>query len=308
VSKNRSYQIADSSAISNPFAISESIDSIAKIDSLEEKVQTEANSSQKVSLPQVSIPETKALKEKDSLHYGIKNETSIPTRGYQPIKEILFTPTDKVNHIDFWQTLILLFCVILLGFTRAFNMNRFKQVTKSLFSYKTATEIVREEKVFFHRVNLLLSGVHILVISLFIYQLNFLLSSDYQSTSFLFYLKIVTLVLVIYSLKYIFSRILAIILDEQSLASQYIFSISSYNNLLGIVFIPVLFISSFTDLNPISILKYIALPLLFSIFALRLFRLIVIGSSKSISYVYIFLYICSLEILPLVVLVKIFIL
>lgn len=306
VKNNPSYQIADSSALDTPLTASQqnkdTVSSTQLLEDVDEVIEI---------LPQKK--QTNQPAKVDSVYYGIKNEQSIPTRGFEhsevkePVK-ILFDPTAKITTVFAWQTIVLLASISLLGFTKAFNNSRFKQVVKSLFSYKTAVELVREEKVFYHRVNLLLSTLHLLISGLFIYQLSFLLKNTGQNIGILFYLKIVLFLLAVYAFKYIFTRILALIFDQQFLASQYIYSVTSYNNLLGISLIPILLIFYFTTLPFSSILYYLALPILLILFGLRIFRLVLIGNAKSISYVYIFLYICSLEILPLVVMMKFFIL
>jgi Domain of unknown function (DUF4271) len=310
--KSPSYQIEDSTKTE---LVNHNQDSVLGIELLEEVDED-------VVVPKQYKPQRikhekldSTLTKMDSAYYGIRNEVDIPTRGFQikeaiqETTEILFEPSHKVNHVSIWQIGILLFSVLLLGFAKAFSVNRFKQVVKSIFSYRISTEIIREEKVFYHRVNLLLTTIHICITSLFIYQLGFLIKASFhESITFIFYLKILAFLLVLYVLKYFFARMLAIVFNQQALASEYIFNVSLYNNFQGVLFIPILLILYFTTFNFSSILMYIALPVLGLGLLLRLFRLVMIGNAKSISYFYIFLYICTLEILPLVVIFKIFIL
>jgi uncharacterized protein DUF4271 len=310
--KSPSYQIEDSTKTE---LVNHNQDSVLGIELLEEVDED-------VVVPKQYKPQRikhekldSTLTKMDSAYYGIRNEVDIPTRGFQikeaiqETTEILFEPNYKVSHVSIWEIGILLFTVLLLGLAKAFSVNRFKQVVKSIFSYRISTEIVREEKVFYHRVNILLTIIHILISGLFIYQLGFLIKTTFQEAiTFIFFLKIIGFLIALYVLKYSFARMLAIVFNEQTLASEYIFNISLYNNLQGVLFIPILLILYFTTFNFSSILMYIALPVLGLVLLLRFFRLLVIGNEKSISYFYIFLYICTLEILPLVVMFKIFIL
>jgi hypothetical protein len=253
-----------------------------------------------------------SLSQDTNVFYGIKNEDLIPFREFKMVKEnsteVLYKPTPHRIEFYGWQTIILIFAVILLGFAKAFSNSRFKQTIKALMNYSVSQEINREEKVFFHRANILLTILYVLVASLLLYQIrDFLNNTTLELHSFVFYLLIMGGIFSMYIIRYIFSLILAFIFDDTSISSEYIFNISLYNNMLGVLLIPILCVLYFTTLGFNVVLFYLTLPLLFVTFLLRLIRIYLIGFSKGISYFYIFLYICTLEIIPLVVLFKIFI-
>jgi hypothetical protein len=248
--------------------------------------------------------------------YGISNEMAIPVRHvevktgtiHKPIKK-LFDPSPKINEVANWQVLILVVAVLLIGFVKAFSNNRFKQGIKALFNYTVAQEITREEKVFFHRSNILFTIIHLLMLSLFVFQLRETIRLEtIDVNKFSFFLLILTFFGISYFIKYIFSRALLFVFNDTSIAPEYIFNVSLYNNLLGTTLAPVLCIAHFTSIPFQTVLLYLAIPLLLIVFILRLFRMIRISQLKGVSYFYIFVYICTLEILPLVVLFRIFIL
>ena len=222
---------------------------------------------------------------------------------------VLLEPIIREMYVSTWQIIVLLLCVVLLGFIKSFNVNRFGQVYKSIFSYQISSEIVRGEKVFYHRVNLILTTIHMLIVGLLIYQWAFEKGVYvYEDVKFSSYLKITFLLLLLYVTKYIFARILAVIFDKQSLASEYIFTVALYNSMQGVLLIPIMLIIYFMEINFSFILQYLVFPVIGVTYLLRFNRLFIVGRSKSVSYFYIFLYICTLEILPLVVLIKIFVL
>ncbi len=247
--------------------------------------------------------------------FGITDEMSIPIRQAE-VKTVLAKPIEKlfdpepiIINVANWQILVLLFSVLLFGFVKAFSNNRFNQGIKAVFNYTVSQEITREEKVFFHRSNIFFSILHLLVLSLFVFQLKDIIYSgliDVNKISI--YLLILMFFAGIYFVKYIFSRVLLFVFNDSSIAPEYIFNVSLYNNLLGAILIPVLSLAYFTSLPFQYILMYLAVPLMLIVFVLRLLRLLRIGQIKGVSYFYIFVYICSLEILPLVVLFRIFIL
>jgi len=247
--------------------------------------------------------------------YGVSNEELIPIRKakQQEVIEIpiekLFVPNVRPIEVESWQIVILLGSIVLFGFVKAFSNNRFKQGIKALFNYGVAQEITREEKVLFHRSNILFTVIHLVTTSLFIYQLNEVIGFQvFIPNKFGFFLIIFAFLMGTYLVKYLFSKLLLFIFNDRSIAPEYIFNVSLYNNLLAVFFIVILCIIYFSGLPFSLIISYIALPLILITFFLRIGRLFVIGKVKGILYFYIFVYLCTLEILPLVVLYRIFIL
>ncbi len=247
--------------------------------------------------------------------FGINNEMSIPIRQaprdsitIQKPLEILFDPSQKVVEVANWQVLILLLSILFMGLVKAFSNNRFKQGIKALLNYTVAQEITREEKVFFHRSNLFFTAIHLLTAALFVFQFKEILNLGVTEVNkFSFFVSILSFLCGLYTVKYICARLLAFIFKDVSIALEYVFNVSLYNSLQGALFIPILCIAYFTEVPFHFTLFYIAIPLFFFVFLLRLYRLFKIGQHKGVSYVYIFVYICTLEILPLVVMYGIFI-
>lgn len=307
----KTYQVADSLTVKSPFVLEE-LDESNNLELIEEVDEPiELPSPKKEYFSKIKLDTA----EQTGTFYGINNEKSIPIRQAEYATtethtlEKLFDPNPIAINIANWQVIILVLIVVLLGFAKAFSNNRFKQSIKALFNYGTAQEISREEKVFFHRSNLLFTIIHLLATSLFLYHLKELFNSEgLVSNKFVFFLLIFGSLMILYAGKYLFSKMLSFIFDEVSIASEYIFNVSLYNNLLGIIFIPILCIMFFSSLPLLSVLFYVAFPLIFLTLLLRVIRLYLVGIKNGILYSYIFLYICTLEILPLVVFYRIFIL
>ncbi len=246
--------------------------------------------------------------KKDTLiNFGVENIDAIPTRKPKITKQIEVKPQKQFNplvlhkNIDTWQSIVLFLLLILVMLSKAFNQNRFKQLLKSAFNYSTSLEVIREEKVFFHRANLWLTVVHVVALSLIIYELVL------HPTPQLFFI-IMGAIVVAYIVKYISAKAVFFIFSINELSSEYIFNISLYNNLLGIILIPVLMILYYTGIGIENAFMYLIAPILILIYLFRLVRIFIAGNNYRISYFYIFLYICTLEILPLVVLYKVLVL
>jgi len=246
--------------------------------------------------------------------YGIENEQLIPIRHTEVLfksdiqTEKLYDPTPLKTGTESWQVLILVIAVLLLGMVKAFSNNRYKLGLKALFKYSVAQEITREEHVFFHRSNVLLTFVYLFTLSLILYQLKrMVLNESSLPEGLTSFFVILGGVIILYISKFLFSKMLLFVFNDTTSASEYIFNVSLYNNLMGVLLIPILCITYFTAFLFQPLLVYIVIPLALLVFLLRLIRLFLIGRSIELLYVYIFLYICTLEILPLVVLYRIFV-
>ena len=129
--------------------------------------------------------------------YGIKNFESIPIRKTQKLDLAREVKKDKTSqefiplqsNVYSWQIIILLITIILVAVSKAYNLSRFKQLTKALLNFSVAQEVTREEKVFFHRANIWLSLTHILSFSLIILQLAIELNLLGEKALWSYYLK-----------------------------------------------------------------------------------------------------------------------
>lgn len=222
---------------------------------------------------------------------------------------IYYTPSSKPIGIASWQVFILLLSFVLLGVVKAFGNRRFRQIIRSFTRHRASLEILREEKKFFHRTNILLSIIHLFTTSLFVFHINLVFNfSPYISNNFQSYIIIFTIIIAIYISKSITIRFLAFLFNYKEKVSEYLFNIFLFNSLLGILLLPVICFLYFTDYSTLFLLQYIGIPLTLILFIYRGIRILLIGFLGKIPYSYIFLYICTLEILPLVVLYKFFIL
>ncbi len=221
-------------------------------------------------------------------------------------KEIVAFEPQVNNTINTtWQTLLLIVALGILGFIKAFSSARFNQVIKSLFSHHTAEEVVREEKVFFHRANLGLFVIFtisaLLLVDCIVTNNSFSLSIEFS------YIKTILFIIAAYIIKFISGNILFNFFSRADLSKVYTYNTLIYNYLFGIALLPCLAFIYFSNVSFDFVFNYAVIPIIIFTFLFRTFRLFVFGLQNNFFVLYIILYICTLEILPLVVLSKIFI-
>jgi len=210
---------------------------------------------------------------------------------------------ERPAYLDF-QLYIILFAISLIGFTRAFNRKRFNEYLHSFFSRNGSIQISRNEKVYTHRANLLLLLAYISVTSLLILQIIDLVGIKYQWNAFQFLILIGLGVVSIYGIKILIHKMLSLILGFKQAADEFIFNIVLYN--LGSLFLllPCVLISSFGPAQYQAPALSVASIIVVLSISFRLIRGVQVGISNQVNFVYLFLYLCTLEILPLIIVSK----
>lgn len=263
------------------------------------------------------IDTTTTVEKYDTNSYNLTNKTynKLPIRE-KPIttnrteeSKQLFQPTTKPLGIENWQIIILFSCLFLIAFVKGVNQNRFKNMAKSIVSKQAVIEILRGEKIFFNRTNLILNVVYLCVFSLYIQHFFYIHQKNLtNSFELIYFFKIVLFLAIYFMSQLLFNAILNFIFDTKEIQMEYIFNTSLFNNFLGVLMVPLLFLIYFTTLQNSVFFNNFILVIVFIILLFRTIRYIKIGATKNISNLHIFLYICTLEILPLIVIIKFFIL
>jgi hypothetical protein len=199
--------------------------------------------------------------------------------------------------------------ILVAGFTwvKVFYAHTFEHILASFISKTMSNQIVRDENLLLQRASFLLTGIFYLVFALFIYQVsifyNFL--PDFFPAGFARFLILAVLVSTIYSFKFIILKVSGFIFQLDKPVSAYIFNIFLINNLVGILLLPVVIIIAFTTTFAATIIFKIAIIGIILLYIFRLGRGIMIGLSLTdFSLFYLILYICTLEIAPLLLIIK----
>ena len=179
---------------------------------------------------------------------------------------------------------------------------------KAFLNFNLSTQIVRDENIFFQRISIYLNIVFNLVAALFIY----LLSVQYHwrleglDNGFFRFIFFVIIVGATYAMKFLVLKICGWLFEQEKEMSMYVFNIFLINNILGIALLPFICIFAFIGLHYYASLYLLPFLLIGLAFCLRIFRGIQIGfGAASFSPLYLFLYLCTLEIAPLIVLIRI---
>ncbi|MFB6320127.1 DUF4271 domain-containing protein [Saccharicrinis sp. FJH54] len=163
---------------------------------------------------------------------------------------------------------------------------------KSLFASNTVSEF---------RMGIVLSIVHILITGLFLHQIAVYFNIG---GGFLFYLELCLLVLLYHTLKIGIVKYWNYLLGAGEKTSEWIKSYQVFNMILGLLLLPVVVVITYTYRGTETGLN-IGLFLLVIYLVALLVRSVNIFFSNLSSFIYVILYFCVLEILPLMLAVKV---
>lgn len=274
------------------------------------------DSVQIISIPQHSVFSEQSLsQEKDtlsehssSLSVGNKTE-SLFSNHLLESKDVLL-PKLHIKDYQYWISGILLAAFIIYVWLKVAYKKQLEKMFVLFFTNRAGSRTTKEEYTSSKRYSVFLSLLFVMILSLFIYQLLFYYSyfTVFRSNEIVFYLSICAFVLLAYSVKLITVRGLGFIFNIRNETSEYIFNIFLFGKILGLFLFPLVLCVAFLKLIPVYYIFPAGYFLIGFFFVYRTFRIIEISfHNNSISKHYLFLYLCGLEILPLIVLIKTFI-
>jgi hypothetical protein len=210
-----------------------------------------------------------------------------------------------------WLLAFLLGVIILLMVIRIFYRKSFSELGSAFFSFRYSGQLVRDENILLQRTTIILSVMFNLTVALFLYQCVTALDLKlpFGLTDFRAFIFFALLISSIYAFKFIILKIAGFIFDITPEMETYVFSVFLINNIFGLLLLPIVIVNFLYPSLLISQFMGLAVLCIAAIFFLyRLIRGVLISrESASRSPVYLFLYLCALEIAPLLVLIKVWI-
>jgi hypothetical protein len=237
-----------------------------------------------------------------------KTPEIVPFYSDHYLKVIHTNPVPLNRENGDWIFGVLLLILIAFTFIKIIHSKNLKQVQDAFLSPTISNQIVRDENILFQRASVFLTVIFYIVGALFLYKISVVydINYPYLPSGFGRFLIFVLIISLAYSMKLIILKVIGFIFQVDKAINSYIFSVFLINNVLGIILIPILICAFFM---PSEYVRHIVMTgniLVLMAFLYRIFRGITIGLSyPGFSIYYLFLYLCSLEIAPLLFLIKI---
>ena len=235
-----------------------------------------------------------------------------------PYSKSIFTPhllkpkkievQPKIEVQQNWMVLVIVLVLFLVGILRVFYQKKFTLFINAFISRRFSNQIIREENALTQSTSIVLSTVFFISISLFFYLVSgyfhqkIIGYSDWQN-----FLVILLATISFYFLKLLVNKAGGYIFKTYKETDEYIFNQFLVLQILGLMLIIWCILLKFsTNVNK-EIIIYAGFATLILGFVVRMIKSFGIVNMNSYSPVYIFLYLCTLEILPLIIIVKLII-
>ena len=205
-----------------------------------------------------------------------------------------------------WIAVLLILCFILLAWVQVFDRHRLSQIIRAPFQKRFFNQLIREGNLFAERISLILGIIYFICLILLVYLGYTMLlgSPPFNIGGFYFFLAIGICLVFYWAVKVFIIRLLGKVFRTSQTTREYMINILVFNLISGLMLLPLLVLIIY--LQSIYLL-YIGLIITALVILLRFLRGFLIGTTLTkFSYLYLFVYLCSLEILPLIVLLRVF--
>lgn len=213
----------------------------------------------------------------------------------------------KTLFVAEWITYLILGAFVLLTVLNFLHRKSLLQFFRSVFEINQANLLIREGNIFRKRATLIFTLIYAISIPLlFYFSFEKFIPQTYDIDFGLsLFFNIVCLVFCFFIFKVLFIQFTALIFQTQKKSSELLINILIFNLVIGILILPIITLYTYTHL---SIFLFIGLAIFGIGMTIRLFREIVIGLTHSIfSILHLFLYLCTLEFIPIVIVMKLLI-
>ncbi len=217
--------------------------------------------------------------------------------------------TDEIKFPD-WIIGIIFFSVALLAWLSFYYNKYLGKLFNSIIFYKKSANLFEESKVLTGRSAIILMFVFFVNLSLFslelleFYKFNFMIFNFSINKSILL-VSIFVFSVMLYFANNVLLSIFSYIFEIRTIVSEYKFNQNLYYQLTGIILLIFVIAIPYLDLLFTKTMIYIAYFLLILLYLLKNIRLIKIIFHKQFSLFYLFLYLCTSEIIPFVIIIKI---
>jgi hypothetical protein len=175
----------------------------------------------------------------------------------------------------------------------------------SIINYSAASRLFREQNISLRQGSSRLEILYLLVFALFAYQLSQHFGLEIPAEDFMLFLICILVLGLYFLLKISVYYLVGTIGETRTETNEYLFNMRNHHKILGIMLLPVVcFIAWAPDPLPLySMVAGVVLAVVIYLFMLGRGTKILL--KKQFSIFYLFLYLCTLEILPLVLFFKV---
>ncbi len=220
-------------------------------------------------------------------------------------KEDIILPERKIEKgTPDWIVGLSILVLILLATVKLFFNNYFRQLFRSAFNFSSASRMFREKSLSLTHASFRIDIIFFLVFSLFLFQVGQAFQIDFHLSEIIEYLILLGGVLVFFTVKKFLYFLQGSLSKSIPETSEFLFNMNNYNRVLGLLLFPVCMVIAFTPLaetDPVILTGFVLIGMIYILLILRGIKILM---RKHFSIFYLILYLCTLEILPLLFIYK----
>jgi hypothetical protein len=239
---------------------------------------------------------------KDTATYAaVLNHPFLPF-NQQPLYELIQQKVSESQDELFYLVAAL---VALVGLVRLLFSKYFNDIFTLFFQTSFRQRHTKDQLLQYNLASLVMNLLFFITGSLYIQQIAWQ-TKIMQVNFWLLLLSSFLALLAVYGFKYLFLRFLGWIFNVQTATNGYIFIVFAVNKILGIVLIPFILLMAFSAENLAQGAVTISLIVLVILFLYRyVVSLGTIRKEVKVSAIHFFLYLCSVEIVPILLMYKV---
>ncbi|MGB4774762.1 MAG: DUF4271 domain-containing protein [Daejeonella sp.] len=204
-----------------------------------------------------------------------------------------------------WVIMVILFLIILFAIIKTSFQKETISIWRSFYSYRILNQINKEGNLFNSWPFIFLYVLFGFIMGMYLYLSWQFFQPEYIYRGFSWFLILSAIIIGAFTLKIIILKLLGFLFGIQKLLQEYIGVLYLIYFNVAIILLPLLIAFSLASPYYSKLYIYIAFLILIIVFVLQLFRA---GSNILFNYkfpkVYLFIYLCALEICPLLILIK----
>lgn len=208
-------------------------------------------------------------------------------------------------HSNDWFVLVFLLTLIILAFVKSTTKKYFTLLLQSVGSFQASARMYREQNISLVQGSIAMEVFYLMVLALFSFQLMHQFSISIPLPEVIVFLICLAAIFVFFQAKYLIYKILGFLSETSGDTREYLFNIQNFNRTLGLFLWPIVAAIAWLPHKNSWLFMIFGLLLTGLIYLFYLVRGARILLKKHYSIFYLFLYLCTLEILPLLLFLKV---
>jgi len=218
--------------------------------------------------------------------------------------ELVLPEKVNVRQTTDWEIGIFIVSLLLLVFVRLFHSSYLRLISEAAINLNAATRMFREKSLSRIQASMQMEVLFYIVFSLFIYQFLEVIHIHIHPIPIVEYLIICVGVIGFFLAKRALYILQGNICKSFTETKEYLFHMNIYNQILTVLLFPISIVISFSKLSDLYLPVFVGIFLICVSYLFVVMRGIKILMQKRFSIFYLILYLCTLEILPLLYVYK----